>query len=105
MYDSVRHSFLTPAQTCAAIKADPQFDPDLPIRLGGCDVGRGSYCQQVADACGMAVSCANQTVFYFGDGTIDTYSKVPGYPPLTSPPDMNAPGQWLIKRPRGVMGR
>ncbi|KQU74988.1 hypothetical protein ASE08_13855 [Rhizobacter sp. Root16D2] len=105
MYDSVRQSFLTPKQVCTAIRADPRFDPDLPIRLGGCDVGRGTYCQQVTNECGMAVSCANQTVFYFDDGTIDTFAKIPGYPPLTSPPDMQDPGRWLIRRPKGVMGK
>ena len=44
------------------LKRNPDFDPNLPTKLLGCNVGKGNYCQQVANALGSTVQCYDQTV-------------------------------------------
>jgi RHS repeat-associated protein len=92
-YDTNR--WYTPRQLAGIILSDPNFSPDVPTWVGACGLGKGQYCQQLADALCTAVYCADKYVFYHSDGTTSVSGKN-----RDDTPNSADPGNWRTFRPR-----
>ena len=83
------------------IRRDPSYDPSLPIRLAGCNVGKGDMCRQIAKLSGNATFCANNYTWYGEDGLSGTFPKIyPNGPKGRGAPDKKNPGKWIVSRPK-----
>ncbi|MFN5080929.1 MAG: RHS repeat-associated core domain-containing protein [Burkholderiales bacterium] len=91
---------LTTEELWRRISRDPSYDPNLPIRLGGCNVGQGNTCRDLARMSSSAVICPDNLTWYGPDGLIGTYPKLwPNGPSSDPVPDYRNPGSWPITRP------
>jgi len=93
--------YLTPNQMVDLIKYDPKYDPKLPSRLLGCNVGKGTYCKDVATGLGTRVYCYDNTAWYgtkpswlFGDqGYVGSWEKSFPNGPDSPVPNYSRPGK------------
>jgi RHS repeat-associated protein len=78
--------YLSPKELTDLLKRNPNYDPKLPTKLLGCNVGNGSYCQSVANSLGTTVQCYDETVWYWTEpkllfweqGVVNSWAKSAG---------------------------
>lgn len=99
--------YLSANKLADLLKKSPNYDPKLPTKLLGCNVGKGSYCQAVANALGTTVQCYDETVWYGAEskwifweqGTVSSWAKTMG-PYGKEIPNYSRPGNLVTFNPK-----
>jgi hypothetical protein len=57
-------------QVVVLIKEHPNYTPGKPVRLLACNVGKGEFPQQLANALGCKVSATKNLIWIYNDGKV-----------------------------------
>ena len=97
----VKDRMLSAKQIAQLIKNSENYNPDLPLKMYNCSIGRGHVAQEVADILGTKVIAADESVWMNTrvKGTLGTFGTKDGKL------DYSNPGNVLEFSPRGLNER